>query len=359
MYSPRASTVAKSLLSRASRHLLTPDPSELPEMSTALDRSLDWSMGQGRHGDAFEPTYSETRGSALGFQVEPGGDQASASDKTELSTEATRAVIAADMGREAARWFDARTEPFRTRQLSWAGGFGANFSTALDGNGVVEASATYGWTPGMTGQFPDTIVQMVRIAQQALPALEPFYTTIRCGRSAGGQQITFELTQDTSFADLAPLMEAFGLSHRHAGLTTLGAFSLGARYTLPARSTTLTLLRSGPQIELRLDINLDALPDAPQVLLPLLRLPMAERPGALASFDRWLTALTPEGYGGPGSVNVLSIRVRSDMPARIAVYLRPVSFDEGEREAPQTPEMHAAAAGEFPAADMPDWRAYR
>ena len=141
------------------------------------------------------------------------------------------------------------------------------------------------------------------------------------------------------------------MGQRHAGLTTVGAFVLGARYKLPAHSSALTLLRSGADVEMRLDIDLDALPDAPPVLLPLLRLPMAERPSGLQAFDRWLTALTPDGYSGPGSVTVLSIRVRPDMPARLAVFLRPIAFDvESGREAPGN-----GASEEFSAADMPLW----
>lgn len=356
----RASDVAKSLLSQASRHLLTPDPSELPEMAHALDDALNWSLAGDHNQDAFEPTYSETRTSALGFEVEPGDRAWSKADQTEASTRAIRSVIAADMGRDAAHWFDARTEPFRARRPGFGTGFGASFSTAIDNHGVVEAAASYGWSPEMTSHFPDTVVHMAKTAQDNLSGLSPFYTTIRCGRSAGGQQITFDLMRETGFSDLKPLMEAFGLGHRHPGLMTLGAFVLGARYKLPARSSALTLLRAGTQIELRLDINLDALPDAPEVLLPLLRLPMAERPAALASFDRWLTALTPEGYGGPGSVTVLSIRVRADMPARLSVFLRPISFSNDEAgESRPYPELESVAADEFSAAQMPDWRAVR
>lgn len=102
---------------------------------------------------------------------------------------------------------------------------------------------------------------------------------------------------------------------------------------------------------MRLDINLDALPDPPQILLPLLRLPMAERPSGLQSFDRWLTALTPDGYTGPGSVTVLSIRVRPNMPARLAVFLRPIAFDAAA-EAPLDPVTE-----EFSADDLPRWGA--
>jgi hypothetical protein len=148
-------------------------------------------------------------------------------------------------------------------------------------------------------------------------------------------------------------MEAFGMGSRHAGLTTLGAFVLGARYKLPAHSSVLTLLRSGAEVEMRLDINLDALPDAPAILLPLLRLPMAERPSGLQAFDRWLTALTPDGYTGPGQVTVLSIRVRPGMAARLAVFLRPIAFDPDEA----APAADAVTA-EISAADMPRWGAY-
>lgn len=100
---------------------------------------------------------------------------------------------------------------------------------------------------------------------------------------------------------------------------------------------------------MRIDIDLDALPDAPPILLPLLRLPMAERPSGLQAFDRWLTALTPEGYTGPGSVTVLSIRVRPNMPARLAVFLRPIAFDAESDDV----ATEAAQSEEFAAADMP------
>ncbi len=260
-----------------------------------------------------------------------------------------QAVIGADLGPDAGYWFDQRTEPFRASGLHLATGFGANFATAVDRNGVVEAAATYGWPPDLTPQFPRTVVEMARVATEALPALRPFYTTIRAGRCAGGQQITFDVAEEIDFAQLKPLMEAFGMGERHAGLTTLGAFVLGARYRLPAHSTALTLLRSGAEVELRLDVDLDALPDAPPILLPLLRLPMAERPAGLDAFDRWLTALTPDGYTGPGSVTCLSIRVRPGMPARLAVYLRPIAFHP-EAGAEASP---GATQDEFAAAEMP------
>ncbi len=124
------------------------------------------------------------------------------------------------------------------------------------------------------------------------------------------------------------------------------AFVLGARFTLPPSVATLTLLHTQRGPELRLDVNIDALPDAPEQLLPLLRLPLTERPQNLAALDTWMTAMTPDGYWGPGSVTVLSVRVRPDMPARLALYLRPLALDAAlpapATEAPALPRPAAS-----------------
>jgi hypothetical protein len=108
------------------------------------------------------------------------------------------------------------------------------------------------------------------------------------------------------------------------------AFVLGARFTLPPDTATVTLRPTRSGMEMRLDVNLDALPDPPSQFMSLLRLQMAERPTSLRALDRWVTAMTPDGYDGPGSVSVLSVRVRQDMPARVALYLRPAALDRPE-----------------------------
>jgi len=80
---------------------------------------------------------------------------------------------------------------------------------------------------------------------------------------------------------------------------------------------------------------------------------MTERPRSVQGMDRWLMALTPDGYPGPGTVSVLSVWVRPDLPARVALYLRPASLDprlEGMRHArraetvPHAPEPVAGQA---------------
>ena len=55
---------------------------------------------------------------------------------------------------------------------------------------------------------------------------------------------------------------------------------------------------------------------------------MTERPRSLQALDRWMIALTPDGYPGPGNVSVLSVWVRPDLPARVALYLSPAALHD-------------------------------
>lgn len=342
----RAADAAKSLLHNASQRLLTYDPTELPEVSGALDQSLDWSMEPNppAYQRPFEPNFSETSANTLAFLVNPGNYRASPEDRREMSGRAIREIVGRQLGARALHWLDSRIEPFNGHYSAARAsrrGFGASYATGLDRGGVSEAAISYEWGPDTSDFLPAPVYQFTRKAMETLPGLVPFYTTIRCGRHAGGQQVTFEVDQALALSDLKPLMDVFGMGHRHGGLLSLTGFILGARFTLPPRTATLTLMRSRGQVEMRLDINLDALPDTPEQLLPLLRLPMTERPRSLAAMDRWVTALTPDGYYGPGNVSVLSVRVRPDLPARVALFLRPIAFQPGAQapEDGQSPDQ--------------------
>jgi hypothetical protein len=81
---------------------------------------------------------------------------------------------------------------------------------------------------------------------------------------------------------------------------------------------------------MRLDIDLEMVPDLPPQLMSLLRLQLAERPQSLRALDSWLFAMTPEGFGHPGTLSVLSVCVRPDMSARISIHLRPPVLEEPE-----------------------------
>jgi hypothetical protein len=123
------------------------------------------------------------------------------------------------------------------------------------------------------------------------------------------------------------MMDALGLGHQHPSLMGAVAFILGARFTLPPGSCAITLRPTRRGIELRLDVNLELVPDLPAQLMSLLRLQMAERPQSLRAMDSWLIAMTPEGYDRPGTLSVLSVCTRPDMPARIALHIRPPVLD--------------------------------
>jgi hypothetical protein len=105
---------------------------------------------------------------------------------------------------------------------------------------------------------------------------------------------------------------------------------LGARFVLPPETATITLRPTRGGLELRLDVDLDRLPDVPEPLAPLLQLQMAERPRSVREWQNWLAAFTQEGYRRAGSFSVLSVTVGPDDRAWIALHLRPAAIEEPE-----------------------------
>ena len=155
--------------------------------------------------------------------------------------------------------------------------------------------------------------------------------------------MTFRLSQELPLAALGPVMEQLGLGRSHQSLVTAVAFALGARYTLPAGSALLTLrpLRRG--LEMRLDVDLEAIADLPESIADLIALQMGERPRSLRALEQWVAAFSPEEGTGPGTLSVLSITVRPDMGARPALYIRPHLVSTGAPvPAPPTQEWAGA-----------------
>lgn len=321
-----AAAQAKRLLDRASHQLNTASPAAVDDISQVMEAAMYLPVGDRGYGDGggpmLRPRFEETMSDNLSFLMDTGGPGATASDRVETSTQAMSRVVGNHFGRDALRWFAARSEP-ATANHGHAAGWGAWFGAGLDRGGVAEALASYEWGPGLMDSLPSTLYKIARIATESLPGLRPSFSTIRCGRSSGTQQITFEVDQALPLANLQPLMQSLGLGHQHAGLMSATALVLGARFTLPPNTATLTLRPTRSGVELRLDVILDALPDTPSQLLSLLRLQLGERPRSLRALHRWVAAMTPDGYPGPGQFSVLSVWVRPDVPARVALYLRP------------------------------------
>lgn len=350
----RASDAARSVLRTASQRLMMADPTRDTTVNSALDQSLGWQLGGGARlpqaSDSFAPSFSETDKRSLAFQVRPMGPGLNATDQREITNGTTRRLIHENFGVSPLQFFDRRTEGMRQgygAEMS----LGARYALGLDSNGLREVQATYEWGPQVLELLPVQVMSLARTVLEYLPNLKPFATAIRTSRMSGGQQVSFTIPQETSLESFSPLMEALGMGHRHGGLVTLLAFVLGARFSLPADVATLTVLNSSQGPEMRLDVNIDALPDVPEQLLPLLRLPMTERPGSLSALDQWLTAMTPDGYYGPGSVTVLSVRVRPQMPARLALYLRPIALEganQNDQQPIQQPGAQSTPPGQVP-----------
>ena len=302
---PSAAQTAKRLLQAASLQLGTASPSRVHEISRVLDDSFPYPVGDPAYHNSrmLEANFNETAADSLAFIMDPGAPRSSPSDRVEMASHAMADIVSHHLGREARDWFERRADPRVNgrRHYEW----GAALGTSLDRDGLRESQITYEWGPDLMDALPSPLYRISRTALAMLPGLRPALSTIRCGRSAGTQQVTFDLDRATSLSGLQPMMEALGLSAQHASLMTAAAFLMGARFTLPPETAAITLrpIRSG--VEMRLDINLDALPDPPERLLPLLKLQMTERPSSSRALERWLIALTPEGLPGPGTVSVL------------------------------------------------------
>lgn len=352
-------SVAKSLLSNAAARLGVSNP--LDDVSDIIDSSLAFPLGAQR-ADPLSPHFAETTPDHLAFILTADAPGISATDRVESATQAMSGLVGSHFGADASRWLDGKLEPLRSYGSGRRSGFGARFGSNFDRNGVTECHAQYEWGPQLMDTLPAPLYRLVRSAVDNLPGLRPVMSTIRCGRNSGSQQVSFDLDRPLPLSGLLPLMEQLGLGHRHGGLMSAVAFVLGARFTLPAETALLTLrpLRTG--VELRLDINLDALPDPPAQLMALMRLQMTERPKSSQGLDRWLLALTPDGYPGPGTASVLSVWVRPDLPARLALFLRPALFDEAavaERSPPRIVEPARSPVSQAAAWEMPAWAPLR
>ena len=171
----------------------------------------------------------------------------------------------------------------------------------------------------------------MRIAQDALPGLVPVFTSIKCGRDAGSQRVTFLHRGPLRLTQLGALMNRLGLGHQLPGLMQITGLCLGGRFDLPERSVLIGLRESSEGPELKLEIMLGMIPDVPPAFLDLLTLGLSERPRELSALGRWLRAFTPEEVGWPGEFSVLSIRATQRTAARVNLYLRPAEYEVKRR----------------------------
>lgn len=312
-----ASRGARRLLSSAARTLRTADPVEV--LGDYLDQSLSLPPGAEayRRPHAFETRFSEQAPRALALDLTPTDPQADPAARVADTSRAMRRLVRGQYGSQALSWLDGRSEPL------YYGCDDAWLSASFDDSGVRESQVTYAWGPLTTDTLPVPIHDAVRSALEAMPTLRPAMTSLRCGRAFGSQEITFAVDGALRLADLRPLMDRFGLGAQHSRMVNALAFVLGARFVLPPSTALITLRPAPAGMELRLDVDLEAIPDIPPNVAALLQLQLVERPQGLAALERWVSAMTPFDGISVGELSVLSVLVRPDLGPRLAIQMRP------------------------------------
>jgi hypothetical protein len=320
-------------LSQAADKLGTVNPLQL--VKPLLDRTFALPEGDRRYGNnslmpgavPFEPSFSELEPRTLRFTVEPLGPEASGLDRRDEATREMRRLIRL-FGPDALHWFDERSEEWRGSGSGANLHYGAFFGTSCDPHGLCSSKVYYETNPNQIDALPHELFHLVTAAQHYLPGLAPVFTTIACRRENGGQRVTFVHRTPLRLGDLAPLMDALGLSAQLPGIMQIFGLALGGRFELPPNSVLLALGKTPEgQPEFELYVLLGAVPDVPPNFLDLLAMGLTERPRELQAMLRWLNAFTPESGDWPGNFSVLSVRTNPDSAPRVSLYLRPVEFE--------------------------------
>jgi hypothetical protein len=329
---PLASKVARRL-TVAARSLGAADPT--PTVRGLLDRTFSLPEGDRRYGvnalmpmaAPFEPSFSEQQPRMLRFTIEPLPPDASAVDRRDEATREMRRLVGDWMGREALRWFDERSEPFRGFSANGGMNYGAFFGSSTDPNGLYASKVYYELQPGQIASMPRDLQGLSGLVTAYLPSLVPLFTTLAAQRDAGGQRLTYVHMDGLRLADLGPLLEALGLGNRLPGIMQTLGLVLGGRFDLPPQSCLMAfgLGPNGPDFEIY--VLLSQIPDLPANFLSLLSLGLSERPRELTALERWMDAFTPEDDVWPGRFSILSLRTNRQSPPRVSLYLRPAEFE--------------------------------
>jgi hypothetical protein len=275
----------------------------------------------------YESSFSETEPQALRFTIEPLGPDASPIARRDEATREMRRLIAPVFGRDALRWFDARSEAWRGFSgLGWMN-YGAWFGSAFDEDGLYATKIYYELAPQQLEALAPSLARLTREAMEIMPALAPIFTSIGCKRDSGSQRVTFMHRGALSLSNLGPLMNHLGIGHQLPSLMRTVGVALGGRFELPQGGVLIGLRETQSGIEMKLEVLLAALPDLPARFLDLLRLGLAERPRQLVALDRWLGAFGVEDANEGGNFSVLSVRVTPKSGARISLYVRPIEFE--------------------------------
>lgn len=329
---PMSFAVARRLR-LASEKLGTKNPAEL--LKPLLDRTFALPEGDSRYGKnaltpgaaPFEPSFSELEPRTLRFTVEPLGPEASGLDRRDEATREMRRLVRM-FGPDTLRWFDQRSEEWRSSGTGNDLNYGAFFGASCDPTGLCTSKVYYETRPDQFDALPYSLFNLVTAALHYIPNLTPLFTTLACRRDNGGQRVTFVHGGAFRLSDLMPLMEYLDLGSQLPGIMQIIGLALGGRFELPANSMLLALGETPEgQAEFEIYVLLGAVPDVPTNFLDLLAMGLTERPRELQAMMRWLNAFTPESGDWPGNFSVLSVRTNPGSSPRVSLYLRPVEFE--------------------------------
>lgn len=330
----RAAEVAKRRLSIAARRLGTTDP--VPVLGGLIDRSFDLPLGDPRYGNnalmpgsmPLEHSFSELSANALRLDLEPLGPSASPMARRQEASREMRKLVNMYYGRKALEWFDQQSEPFRGSQIAGNARFGAWFGGSFDEHGMSESKVYYELSPGQLEELPPNLRLAAQVAMDCLPNLVPIFTSIAAGRNQGSQRVYLYHKGDLRLLELEPLMNRLGVGSQLPSLLSAVGLILGGRFTLPEGSVIIGLRDTSRGIEMKLDLLLPAIPDPPREMDGLINMHLAQRPDSQRAFRQWTQAMTPDAYGSPGKLSVVSVRVAPSQGSRLTIYFRPVGYDQ-------------------------------
>jgi hypothetical protein len=348
---PSPTTVAdqvKERLRSAAQQLGTADP--VRPVAQLLDLSFPRPAGAQEYAAnalipgavPVEPRFAEQDPSSLRITIEP-VPGASPDARRQEATRTMRSLTVGYFGRDALNWFDRCSEAWRGVAPQPRSRYGAWLGTAVDRDGLAAARVYYEMHRGQLDALPRVLRGLVEVATEAVPALAPVLTSIRCGRQEGSQRVTFVHRGSLRLADLAPLMQRLGLAHQLPSVMQVAGVALGGRFELPERSVLIGVAETSEGPELEIEVLLGMIPDLPPSFLDLLSLGLAERPRELQALGRWLRAFTPDEVGWPGEFSVMTIRTSPRVPARVTLGLRPVEFELRRRLADVPALQHSAS----------------
>ncbi len=331
------SHVVSARLQKAAYKLGTANPLEY--VGPLLKRTFTYPAGSDAYAEnalmpgatPCEPSFCEREPNILRFTIMPLAPESSPVSRRNEATREMRRLVGPLFGNNALRWFDERSEEWRTTGSGSRLDYGAFFGTAYDSDGLFASKVYYEMGPQQLNALPQVLRGLVRVVLHHLPSLVPVFTSISCAREHGGHRVTLYHRGLLRVSDLGPLLGALGMAHQLPGIMQVIGVSLGGRFELPERSVLIGLQESAEGPELKLEVMLGRIPDLPAGFVDLLSLGLAERPRELNALRRWLEAFTPEELDLPGRFSVLSIRATPLTPARVSLYLRPIEFEVDQR----------------------------